>query len=115
MAGWTHPPRYALESATPRLLATLEAATLLAAIAIAYVVLLNLFPAPLVLPVLSLALLAGAVVLAAAAWWRRARPRADRVGLWDLAGACALIGFAASMLSDPRVVIPLFDTYLAAN
>jgi hypothetical protein len=115
MAGWTHPPRYAPDSAPPRLIAMLEAATLLVALAIAYVVLLGLFPAQLVLPVVSVALLAGAAILAAAAWWRGARPRAGRVGLWDLAGAFAFIGFAASMLSAPGAVLPLFDTYLAAN
>jgi hypothetical protein len=114
MPGWTHPPRGALDSA-PRLIAILEAGTLLAAVAVAYAVLMELFPAPLVLPVLSVALLVAAVILAAAAWWRGARPRADGVGLWDLAGAFAFIGFAASMLSAPGAAIPLFDTYLAAN
>ena len=46
-----------------------------------------------------------AAIAAFAAWWVGARRHRDTVTLWDLAGACALIGCAAAMLSEPAAIL----------
>jgi hypothetical protein len=89
-------------------------AALVAAAAAPIAFLVSLVPRAQVLPVLCLLALAGAALVALFAWWRgakpyAARPRADRVTGWDVAGALALIGFAAGMLSEPNSVLHLFD------
>lgn len=66
-------------------------------------------PSPLVLPALSLALLAGAALVALLAW-RRPRPHRSLLGYWDLAGALTFIGIAAALLSEPDQVLPLLET-----
>ena len=71
-------------------------------------VLVGSMPVQLVLPALSLVALVAAGSLALLAGWLRTRRRANRVGLWDLAGACAFIGFAAGMISQPEQVLALF-------
>jgi hypothetical protein len=65
-------------------------------------------PAPLFLPSLSLLSLAIAGGLALLAWLLRVRRQTDDVNLWDVAGVCAFIGFAAGMLSQPEHVLGLF-------
>jgi hypothetical protein len=78
------------------------------ALAAASVILLASFtPRPLFLPVLSLAAIAVAGLAALLAWACRAQWRGDNITIWDIAGACALIGCAAAMLSKPEDVLHL--------
>jgi hypothetical protein len=81
---------------------------IIALAATAAVVFVRVIPSPLLLPTLSVVLLTVAGGLALLAWRLRIRRRPDRVDLWDLAGACAFIGFAAGMLSQPEHVLDLF-------
>jgi hypothetical protein len=64
-----------------------------------------LVPRAMVMPSVSLVAVAAAAVAAAAAWWLCARRNGPTVTLWDIAGACALIGCAAAMLSDPATIL----------
>lgn len=70
--------------------------------------LVALTPGPLLLPVLSLAAMAGAAVAALLGWVRREPWHGERITAWDIAGAFALIGCAAGMLSQPENVLQLF-------
>jgi hypothetical protein len=63
---------------------------------------------PLVLPTLSLMSLASAGLLALAAWWMSSDRNCPHINLWDLSGACAFIGFAAGMLSEPEHILELW-------
>ena len=84
---------------------------LLAAAAVVPLLLLASFVSPpLVLPVLSLAAIGCAALLALAAYWRRAPRHVENITLWDLAGAAALIGFAAGMLTGPEQVLYFVDS-----
>jgi hypothetical protein len=93
--------------------AALNPVVLLASLAIAAAVplllLASFVPRPLALPVLSLAALGCAAVLALAAHWRRSPRHVESVTLWDLAGAAALIGFAAGMLTGPDQILYFVD------
>jgi hypothetical protein len=62
-------------------------------------------PPGIVLPLVGgIALLASA--LAALAAWARRSPRTGRtVSLWDVAGTCALVGFAALVFCQPDAVL----------
>jgi hypothetical protein len=62
---------------------------------------------PLVLPVLSLSAITVAALVALLAWASRAKRRGDTLTAWDIAGACALIGCGAAMLSEPENVLNL--------
>ena len=62
-------------------------------------------PRSLFLPSVALAALGAAATTAFIAWWSRARRQGQTITLWDLAGACTLIGCAAAMLSEPETVI----------
>ena len=96
--------------------AALNPVVLLTALAIAAAVPLLLLASfvarPLLLPVLSLAALGCAAVLALAAYWRRAPRHVESITLWDLAGAAALIGFAAGMLTGPDQIQYFMDPSL---
>lgn len=74
----------------------------------AFLVMAWLLPVPLVLPVLSVLLLAtaGGVALIAC---RRPRPHRSQLGYWDVAGAVTFIGIAAALLSEPDQVLPLLE------
>jgi len=85
--------------------ATLAVLTVLAAAPILLVA--AVMPRPLVLPTLSLTAIAAAALIALFAWTRRARQRGDTLTAWDVAGACALIGCGAAMLSEPENVLNL--------
>jgi hypothetical protein len=85
--------------------AKLAVLTALAAAPIA--VIAALVPRTLVLPVVSLAAVAAAMLVALLAWLVQARRRDDTITSWDIAGACALIGCAAAMLSEPENVLSL--------
>ena len=80
----------------------------LAAAAAAPIALLSSFPRSQGLPLFCLLALTGASLVALVAWWRRAPRYGDQVTLWDVAGALALIGFAAGMLSDTNSILSLF-------
>jgi len=82
-------------------------AVLIALAAAPIVLLLPFAPRTLVLPILSLAAIAAAGLAALLAWAFPARPRGDTVTAWDIAGAFALIGCAAAMLSEPENVVNL--------
>ena len=93
--------------------AALNPVVLLAALTIAaavpFLLLASFVPRPLVLPLLSLAALGGAAVLALAAYWLRAPRHVESITLWDLAGAAALIGFAAGMLTGTDQILYYVD------
>jgi hypothetical protein len=81
----------------------------LAAAAVAPIAFLASFvPRAHVLPVLCLLSLAGAAIVALFAWWRGARRHGNSITPWDVAGAFALIGFAAGAMSEPAQVFQLF-------
>jgi hypothetical protein len=88
--------------------ATLAAMTLLAALPIVLVT--AFMPRPLVLPVIAFAAFAAAGLAALLAWLIRAKRRSNSLTPWDVAGACALIGCAAAMLSEPENVLSLLGT-----
>ena len=67
-----------------------------------------LVPLALVLPVLSIAFLTTGGVLALIAWCIRSDPNANQMTVWDLAGACTFIGFAAGILAKPENVLAAF-------
>jgi uncharacterized protein (DUF1501 family) len=89
--------------------AALNPAILLIALAVAAAVpvllLASFVPHPLLLPMLSLAAIGCAAALALVAYWRRAPRHVETITLWDLAGAAALIGFAAGMLTGPEQIL----------
>jgi hypothetical protein len=97
------------QSARPYGRAALNPAVLLASLAVAAAVplllLASLVPHPLLLPMLSLAAIGCAALLALVAYWRRAPRHVETITLWDLAGAAALIGFAAGMLTGPEQIL----------
>jgi hypothetical protein len=84
---------------------TLVALTVLAATPIIIAALL--IPKPLILPALSLVAIGASGLTALAAWACRVRRSGDRVTLWDISGAFALIGCAAATLSKPESVLQL--------
>lgn len=67
-----------------------------------------LIPVPLLLPVLSLAAMSIAAGAALFGWARQERWSGGRITSWDIAGAFALIGCAAGMLSQPENALQLF-------
>jgi hypothetical protein len=99
--------------------ATLNPVVLLTLLAVAAAIPLLLFasfvPRPLLLPVLSLSALGCAAVLTLAAYWRRAPRHVESITLWDLAGAAALIGFAAGMLTGPEQILYFVDPTTMRN
>jgi len=59
----------------------------------------------LLLPSMCLVAIAGAAVVALAAWCLSSDRHGAGITLWDVSGAYAFIGFAAGMLSDPQQVL----------
>jgi hypothetical protein len=84
-------------------------AAMAAGAALPLLLLTALLPRPLVLPVLCLIAIAGAAVLSLVAWKRGSVRDATHVTLWDVAGALALVGCAAAMLSNPEQVLYLAE------
>ena len=68
----------------------------------------HLVPSALVLPVLSIAFLTAAGVLALIAWCIRSDRNANKITVWDLAGACAFIGYAAGIVSTRENTLAVF-------
>ena len=88
--------------------ATLALLTALAAVPI--VALIPFAPRPLILPILSLVALAVAALAALIAWASSPRRGEDTITAWDVAGAFALIGCGAAMLSEPENVLNLLGS-----
>ncbi|NWG26803.1 MAG: hypothetical protein HXY30_20685 [Pseudorhodoplanes sp.] len=65
------------------------------------------WPAPLLLPAASLAMLAAASAVAAVALLRPAP--GPGLTYWDVSGALTLAGICAALLSEPEQVIPLIE------
>jgi hypothetical protein len=84
-------------------IAGIGAAAALPLILVAYLV-----PPAVVLPVLSLAFLTVAGVLALIALCIRSDRNSNTVSVWDLAGACAFIGYAAGIVSTRENVLAAF-------
>jgi hypothetical protein len=63
-------------------------------------------PRSLVLPAMSLSLLAGAAIALVLAKAEPAGPW-PRLLYWDIAGLFAALGYSAALLSDPAEVLPL--------
>jgi len=82
------------------MLALLVAASIVLAMAVV--------PRAVVLPVLGAVAIALGLALGGIAWLRKATRRAATVTLWDVAGACVLIGCAAAMLAQPENVLQVF-------
>jgi hypothetical protein len=76
--------------------------------AIPLVLVAYLVPAPFLLPILSIIFLAAGGILALVACCIRADRNSDRVTVWDVAGACVLLGFAAGIFSSPQDVVAAF-------
>jgi hypothetical protein len=74
---------------------------------IAFLVAIATLPRTLALPVLCVAALGAAGILAAAAWKTRAQNQ-PHPNYWDVAGALAFVGFAAAILSKPESVLTAF-------
>lgn len=62
-------------------------------------------PRALFLPSVALAALAAAAMASLFACALRVRRHGGTITLWDVAGACALIGCAAAVLSEPDTVL----------
>ena len=71
-------------------------------------------PPHLQMPAMSAFAMLAAVAVAALAFVTRADRRAGAITLWDLAGACALVGIAAGMFSQQQHVIQFFGVAIAA-
>jgi hypothetical protein len=92
-------------SSSPKLQGTLVAVTAMLALPIALAA--SAFPSALMLPAFGIMALILAALVSALAWWLAAERKPDHISLWDVAGAFALIGFAAVLLSQPEDVLPL--------
>jgi hypothetical protein len=71
-------------------------------------------PAQLLLPGVAIAAMAAAAAAAAIGWLTGTDRRAPEATIWDVAGACVLVGVAAGMFSDPEHVSQLFGAAPAA-
>lgn len=67
-------------------------------------------PQPLVLPALSILLIAAAAATALVALRQPQEPSRERVTYWDVSGALTFIGICAALLSDSAQVLPLLET-----
>lgn len=65
-------------------------------------------PFPLVLPAISLVLIAAAGVFALFAWWTGRARRGDHVTPWDIAAALTFLGCAAAIMGEVEHVIDYF-------
>ena len=70
-----------------------------------------LVPAPLILPAFSGVTLCAAAGAVLVAWLKKDPTDRREITLWDMAGAFALIGFAAGVLADVPQVLDLFGEF----
>jgi hypothetical protein len=103
---WTLHSLHDAPSATRLRSATLLVAIVAAAIGPVLAV-AAIAPRTVVLPVLCLVALAISGLAVLFAW---ARPRGNNTTMWDIAGALALVGCAAAVLSEPMQVVQLFGS-----
>jgi len=96
-------------------LARLDLSAVVMAAAASGVLLVWFVPPPLVLAALGLMSLTAAVVVALFAYCSGADRHADRITLWDMAGAFALIWVAAGMLSEPEHIVQLLGHVMMAQ
>jgi hypothetical protein len=108
MARWNTADPYAGGHRTPSFGPQSKIAVLVLTAAIPTLLLLGLVPAALFLPALGLLSLGAAHAFALVAWWLQEQRHTDRINLWDVAGGCAFVGFAAGILSQPEQVLELF-------
>lgn len=66
-------------------------------------------PHPIVLPLLSVAAIGGAIIVALIAWLSTRKETAEALSYWDVVGAMTMIGVCAALLSDPEQAIPLLE------
>lgn len=71
-------------------------------------------PAPLLLPGIAAMAFTIAAIAAAFGWLTRADRGGDNVTIFDLAGACLLIGIGAGTFSDPHRVSQFFGAAIAS-
>lgn len=109
MARWKTASPHKVEHGVSALGPHVLGAVLVLTAAIPGLIVVWLMPPPLVLPTLSLAALGAAGGFAFLAWWLHTKRHTERVNLWDVAGVCAFIGFAAGILSEPEYVLQLFE------
>lgn len=86
-----------------------EATALSLAVVTAIAVIARSIPVALILPLLSTIALFCAFALAAFAWLRGIRRDGKRLTSWDVAGALALVGFAAAIMSSPETALAMFE------
>lgn len=84
-----------------------------ALLAVPAVAALASMPANLQMPAMAAFAMLAAAAVAALAFVARADRKAGAITLWDLAGACALIGIAAGMFSQPQHVTQFFGAAIA--
>lgn len=80
-------------------------------LAIPLILLLAFAPRPLILPLFGMAALVLAAGTACLAWLQAVDWHAGHLTKWDIAGALAFIGFAAVLLSEPEIVLPLLGQH----
>jgi hypothetical protein len=115
MTRWRTAGPYSFRDRVPRPTARVGLALLALPAGLTALAMLWLLPSVLLLPTLSLATLAIAGLLALLAWLLELPGRTAQVNLWDVAGAFALVGFAAGMLSQPEQVVQMFGPATAAR
>jgi len=89
--------------------------TVAALAAMALVLVMAWTPAHLLLPAIAALAFALAAITAAIGWTVRADYRAGILSLWDFSGACAFIGTAAGIFSDPLQVAQFVGAAIAAS
>ena len=70
-------------------------------------------PREVLLPAVAALAFATAALTAALGWAMRANARAGTTTIWDLSGACALVGVAAGIFSEPLQVAQFFGAVSA--
>ena len=93
--------------ASGRGISGVSAAVLVATAAMPVLVIALLVPPPQVLPVFGTVSIVAAGLVGLFAFCSGAAREGNHITAWDLAGACAFIGFAAGMLSEPEQVVQL--------
>ena len=108
MSRWKTADSYGARHDTPSFGPHVAVVVLAIAAAAPGIAVLWLMPAPVILPAFGLAFLAAAGSLGLLAWRLGLKRRTEHINLWDVAGACAFIGFAAGIISQPEQVLQLF-------
>ena len=110
----TDPMRRETADTDPAVGTTLALAISGTVLSAAFVISAWALPSQLVLPVMCLAALATAAVVALVAWTRRTPDRRHPT-YWEIAGALTFIGMCAAILSEPDQVVRLFEVAPSAN